>query len=65
MRNFLFIRLKDSVKIDFNVAVYADNLVSPINERCSINYIVERKKISLSDVIPDIDEFVKESDEPF
>jgi hypothetical protein len=57
--------LKDSVKIDFNVAVYADNLVFPINERCSINYIVERKKISLSDVIPDIDEFVKESDEPF
>ncbi len=58
LRNFLFIRLKDPVKIDFNVAVYADNLVFPINERCSINYIVERKKISLSDVIPDIDEFV-------
>ncbi|PWJ61977.1 hypothetical protein SAMN05720473_11354 [Fibrobacter sp. UWB15] len=57
---FLFIRLKESVKIDFNVAVYADNLVSPINEKCSINYIVEKKKISLGDIIPDIDEFVKE-----
>ncbi len=62
---FLVIELKESAKIEFETTIYADNLFTPVKETCAIKYNVEKRKINLSEIIPDIGEFVKESDELF
>lgn len=60
---FLFVELKGSAKIEFETTIYADNLFTPVKETCIVKYNVEKKKISLSEIIPDIDKFLKESEE--
>lgn len=62
---YLFVELKESAKIEFEITIYADNLFTPVKETCSIKYNVERRKVNLSEIIPDIGEFVKGSDELF
>lgn len=62
---YLFIYLSDSIQLDFDISIYADNLFVPVKDKCSVKYEVEKKKIKLTDIISDIDTFIKNVDDDF
>ncbi len=60
---YLFINLKKSTSIDFDVSIYADNLFNPLIDRCSIKFEIETKKIKFTDIIPNLDDFIRDDDD--
>ena len=60
---YLFINLKKSTSIDFDISIYADNLFNPLTDKCSIKFEVENKKIKFTDIIPNLDDFIRDEDD--
>lgn len=60
---YLFINLKKSTSIDFEISIYADNLFNPLMENCTANFEVEDKKIKFTDIIPNLDDFIKDEED--
>lgn len=60
---YLFINLKKSASIDFDISIYADNLFNPLTDKCSIKFEVENKKIKFTDIIPNLDDFIRDEDD--
>jgi hypothetical protein len=65
IRPYLFIRPSESCKIIFEVKLFADSLLEPQMQSCSIEIETVEVKKSVSDFIPDIDEFIDQSEIPF
>ena len=59
---YLFLSVKESCNIDFNISLYAESLLEPQQMKCSMEIEVSKATARFSDLIPNIDEFLRNSD---